>query len=344
MSVAGRQVMADYRRALRHGDIDAAVGAIEPSRVKETLRDELARQHRFWRDATVRQEHERAVTDDVLEIYEHVRHPCSARLFRVVSLLRRQADGGWRLVETRDTPDEQIVAHVPCMDSILRADALRLDEPVDLTVQGPHRGSVLWLDGCLAGLSIAPAREVLRGPLERIAIASKAPRVLTLRMMLVGDRAERCHLLARFALAISTLVEERGPWVHIAPTDRVLHRAQVRDQARAAAGGDADALTGFHVRYQTRAGIACTRGLCLFGLPEVEMSLVHVRRTPGALREMARGMLALGDAPPLGAVVELLGMRFRVRRGRRGPAPGDTYGRWGAIRLSRLDSERPPPA
>jgi hypothetical protein len=333
--------MADYRRALKQGDVEAALSVLDPIRIGRSARAELGRQHRFWRDATIEQECTRVVAADVVEVYERVRHPCSDGIFRVVSLLR-EVEGRFRLIETRDAQDELLLARIPCTDRVIDPVLTRAD--AEVRVERLDRASLAWNDGCVAELTLRPAFEVLKGPLRSIADESAADQVLTLRMLLVPALDARLRQLGRFLDALLDLAQVRGPWIHIAPTERVVHVAQLTDLEAAARSWEAGALCALWVRFQKRGGVAFTRGLSVFALPEVEMSLTTAQESPGALRVVAHQMIEQGQAPELGATLDVGSHVFNVRLGRRGPGPAETYGRWGAVRLSSGKGSLRPPA
>lgn len=117
------------------------------------------------------------------------------------------------------------------------------------------------------------------------------------------------------------------------------------------AGGDLTlALSRLWVHVEKRGSSVRTRGLCHFGLPELETSL-HVWPSQVAAGEVieAAQRLSLMDGDPwvpgarvhLGQDDDFVG-DASVQLGGRGPSLGRTYGRWGSRSLARAVTQPTP--
>lgn len=295
----------------------------------------------FFRKAKFTIEAARLLADDEVEIYEAMSHASLARPMRTVSLVRRRG-GFWRVVTTADAPDEQIKVclllpagprDIPKGSLAGAASALEVEaEPLD--------GGALLVDELLGYQATVHVKDPFEAGIDAtlpevgdLVAASAAIAVVTMIPSTVSR--ERVHDLAWVGSAAACLAEAMKVERLLLPRcDRVLTAQELAEACQENA--DAKRLATAWVHFKVGEGWLGTRGMAHFMKPEIEVKLADFADPQAAARVVATtaGKVLTGglDLAP-GSSVEGDGGRYWVLLGRRGPVPGDTYGRWGAVTL-----------
>lgn len=346
-----------FRAALRRADADEVQAlrwlAPRPPGERDLLSDLAAaegvetavrRLARFWRRADVRLEHVRTIGGLEAEIYERAALPDES--LPILTVVRRiRADGPWRVVCTSAARDERFALWIPSgatgIDDVAwsRRFATRFGAGAELVMDGasgvlgdPERGWLAQVRG-----PFAPGRwpEGLSG----------VEHLIELSALHLPEPRARSAQLVWLVRAATVFLEELGGHAAFLPTEgKLVHREAL---ARAAAGALGPEQT---VRLWARvveAGerMLATTGLRTLGLPEVEASVEPLGdATAEALREVAARLVEAGSTS--GRVGSELVIGHRVLQlvpGRRGPRPGRSYGRWGALSLIERRARPEPP-
>lgn len=317
----------------------------------------------------------RRVSDDELEIYEERFAPGDDRADSVLSLLRRR-NGQFRVVHSGlggadlfsiwlldaphgtdvPMPREALIRAV----QTLPAEITRCDGEL-VCFSDANRGFEARLRRSLLG----DLAESLGAPIPNGYQDNHAVWALSMRPS--TERTERLAQLLWFSRLAGLLdgarmdgssdaVARTGAPPAFAVSSCYLPRCEVvRDlgalrRACEVPGDPTLSLARLWVHVEKRGSIFRTRGLCHFGLPELETSL-HVWPSQVAAGEvldaaqrrsvMDRDPWAPGAVVHLGEDDDFVG-HARVELGNRGPSLGRTYGRWGSRSLSRAVTLAPP--
>ena len=344
------------RTALREGDVGGVISRLETVRSgkeRDLLSDLVVSQgpekavkqlQRFWRHASATVTGERWVHDHEVEIYEDITMPDRETPLHSVTLLRRR-DHRWHVVSTQNAPDLRprlriyCAADVPALDGagFTRQWAAQHGPTAELMF---HEGEGILnhpLEGWVGSV---------RGPVpledQRSEIPSVAAALIEVAVEPSRDAASRGRQLvwiSRVTLEIAAWTNSRT--VHVPAAERFL---DVADFAAALGEGEmpaphriASTWVKLHRREKVAGrGYAATRGMSHFLQPEIEFLQADFSEQP----KIEAISIALASAivsgrlqPTRGSVVRISGARLLLDRGRRGPLPGETYGRYGAVRL-----------
>lgn len=347
------RAVAEHRAALASGDaaivertLDLHTYGAGPrgllSRIAgtESIPAAVHRLAPFFRDAKFTIEAARLLADDEVEIYEAMRHASLPRPMRTVSLVRRRG-GFWRVVTTADAPDEQLKVclllpagprDIPKGSLAGATSALEVEaEPVE--------GGAILVDELLGYQATVHVKDPFDANIDAtlpevadLVAASAAIAVVTMVPSTVAR--ERVHDLSWVGLAAARLAEAMKVERLLLPRcDRVLTAGELAGAC--AEGADAKQLATAWVHFRVGEGWLGTRGMAHFMKPEIEVKLADFNDHEAAARVVATtaGKVLSGrlDLAP-GSSIDADGT-YWVLLGRRGPVPGGTYGRWGAVTL-----------
>lgn len=351
--VAALEAVHRLRLALRRGDSAtvADVRAAVPRRPHERdlltdlidadgLEPAVRRLSRFWSHARVELELVRVVDADEVEVYERAVLPHEQ--LSIVSLVRREAGSRtYRVVCTLEARDERfeawIVGRGDPLDDVAwsRSFAGRFGADAELVMNGDEGVLGHPRAGFLAELS-AP-EECRRWP---EALPGEGSPIRRLKFSLALEAERRRQQLEWALRALDVLADADGASaVYVPAHDKVLPVPGLRRATRDARSPEQRSRLWVAVRLVQ--GHWVTSGLSLFGLPELELEAGALGS--GArplLRSLAASLVRARTLPWRDVLVEQDGMTFSVAPGRRGPRPGRSYGRWGAVRLVPDAGER----
>jgi hypothetical protein len=329
------------------------------------LDDAVRRMRRFWRGAETTIVATRVLAGKELEVYERLelregalslggRAPSAPSVLRMVTLVREH-EGELRVVSTTEAPDPSLRLFVlsddprPVVEPVswMAAALDRFGRAAAFSADGPPsraREAVLahpnetWSARARGPVAWGPLRRRLSQGSSRLPGAASA---IEVSLLPEGEPLERARQLAWAGrIAAGLAVELGAPWIYQPRAEKVVDTDTF---ARVLCGFEADelvdgrGLASAFVRLEDNAGWASTRGLALLGLPEVEVD-VRGFIAPSAARRLVGAVtvgLIEGSVPPEpnGRIVTADGSRVRLALGRRGPAPGRTYGPFGALAL-----------
>lgn len=339
-----------FRDALRRRDIERAQDlrwlAPRPPGERDLLSDLAAAEgiataiqqlSRFWREATVRVEHIRTIGACEAELYERLILPSES--LPIVTLVRREsAAAPWKVVCTNEAYDERFGMWIAVDVDII--------DDVDVTLALPaEHGGQLLMDGDqgVLGHETHPWLAHVRGPFVPDVWPETLPgeggRIVELATALSADsvdrRAQLTWLLASVRAFLTAL---GGDAVYLPSEDRVL----VAGAMEAIVSGVASAKHAFRfwARVESNGVWVHTSGLRLLGSPEVE-AREDVFADPALARRVVQWLAEIlvgdGENPSLGTELLIGDESLLVTVGRRGARMGRSYGRWGALRLERID-------
>lgn len=347
--VEALRAVSELRAALVRGDADAvrpkldlhAYGAGQRGLLstlagRTSVEEAVSRLAPFWRSAEYALSGARVVSPDEVEIYETITAPGRQAELRALTLLRRRG-GHWRQVTTVDAPDEKLVASLICPDDplLLRDEIpdarLRMDEEGATLAQVRHERES-WVAVLRAGAPPDPSdvrdrrlREALDGAGWLVSVALLGAR----------ERQERERQLRWFTSVVATLGTMVGssqaylPWI-----DRLIAPSQL---ALPDGDGSLEALASRWVSVVEFDGWTGTRGMSHLMMSEVEARWIDWPTREAATDIVLRAAAALrsGECALRPRTVESVAdTRCATDFGRRGPALGLTYGRFGAVRLA----------
>ncbi len=339
------RAVAELREALRRGDADAVrpkldlhawgagrrgiLSALAGTRSVEEAVSKLAP---FWRTAEYQMDAARVVSPDEVEVYETIVAPGNEARLRTLTLMRRRG-GHWRQVTSMDAPDEKLVvalicdAEPPALEGALGPDAE--------LVAGPPPRIEHAREPWEAALRAAPPPPLVDVLDRRLREALEgAVRVLSVALLASAEPDERLEQLRWLADAVAKLAPRAGarrlylPWI-----ERVLLPGQLALPKDA----DLDDLAARWVDVIEVDGWTGTRGMSHLQLPEVEARWIDWPSEDVATQIVMRAaedMRDGGQALTPRSDVDVAGTRCRVDYGRRGAAIGQTYGRYGSVRLA----------
>lgn len=343
------------RHALRQADTEAVQAvrwlAPRPPGERDLLSDLAAaegiepavrRLSVFWRRAEVRFERARIVNELEAEIYERLTVPGES--IPIVTLLRRPAPGGpWRVVCTNEAHDERFILWLGAardreLDDIAwtRAYGARFGSGAELLMTdttgvlgSPDHGWLASVRGPFIPLSWPRTLPGEGGALVELA-AALTP--------IAEQRREQIDWLLRAAAVF--LSEGNGAAAYFPAHDKLVMAGALE----AAVAGTLRPDQGIRLwaRVDEIDGHVVTSGLRHLGLTEVEAPS-ELLGDPASTRALVRWLGSKliespSDALALGTELVLGERTFVVVPGRRGPRPGKSYGRWGALRIETADT------
>ncbi|MBX3274301.1 MAG: hypothetical protein KF729_28805 [Sandaracinaceae bacterium] len=337
--------VAELREALRRGDADAVRpkldlhswgagrrGVLSTLAATRSVEEAVAKLAPFWRTAEYRMDAGRVVSPDEVEVYETIVAPGGETDLRTLTLMRRRG-GHWRQVTSMDAPDEKLVAALLCP----RAPVALPEAAGDARIETGGTGSLLRgsREGWVARVrDVAPPDPAdVTDRRLREALGATA-RVISLALLPSRERAARIAQLRWFAGAVAALGEALGaahaylPWI-----ERLMAPAALALPENA----DLDEIAARWVAVVAVDGWTGTRGMSHLMLPEVETRWIDWPDEEVATQIAVRAAEDLRDGEcslEPRTDVEVGGTRCRVDYGRRGAALGQTYGRYGAVRLA----------
>jgi len=346
--VDAMRALAELRAALERGDAEAVEprldlhawgagkrGLLSTLAAKQSVEDAVQQLAPFWQTADYEVQAARVVSPDEVEIYETVSHRNVQAPLQTLTLLRRRG-GHWRHVTTADTPDEKLVATLLCPH-----EPFLTDEPIPDARLERGSGEGRWR-------LVHPEhdwRAALRmGPIPKAKAASDDPELapalarskhmVSVALSPSTDPAVRHAQLVWFANAVAgfgwALDANR---VFVPLCDHLLHR-------RALEVGDEPSVLELAKRYvviRASDGWTGTRGMSHFMQPEIEARTMDWKDEAAAARvvDAAADALLSGEIElTVRTEAEVRGLRCWVDYGRRGRRKGETYGRWGSVRLA----------
>jgi hypothetical protein len=333
--------LALHREALRVGDAASLAGTVARGARRPSERDLLVdliaaegmepaarKMSRFWANARTHTAAVRWISDDEVEVYEQLSLPGGPQELDVVTLLRRIETGDWQVVVTQRAPADVLRVKVlsTSPEPIRDGDVTR-----EFTERYGRTGELILEEDI--GVFGHPGRDW---------VASVTPASDGVEIALVpgADVITRAGQLAWLARVVQILAEHRGADRIFVPAAR---KIVGRETISAVADSDAPtsrallfAWAGLHRNDK----VCYTAGLCSFGLPET-MAAFDEWPDPQTTRKVVGGAArgAVGGALKLiPSAVTLGGYRTIIGPGPRGPTPGATFGRLGAISLRPLRS------
>jgi len=289
---------------------------------------------RFWQSAEYTTSAARVISPDETEVYETIAHPAHAQKLRTVTLLRRRG-GHWRIVTTTDTPDEKLVASLLCpVEPLLLEDALpgaRLDYDGDGKLVRLVNEDLGWQ----AALRLGPV--VNRDSVDNLELGAALADTETLvSVAFLPSRVpkKRRAQLAWFANVVAELAEAvKAPQVFLPWCDRLLETDELHLR------GDVtdETLAARYVHVLTDEEWIGTRGMSHFMLPELEARTMDwpSANSARAIVEQGVEMLVGGGDAWMPRTSQTIGdTKCWIEFGRRGRELGQTYGRWGSLRLA----------
>lgn len=348
-------VVVQLRDALQRGDAEAAQAvrwlAPRPPGERDLLSDLAAaeglepairRLARFWARADVRLERVRVVDPLEAEVYERLGLPGES--LPIATLVRRPAVGApWRVVCTNEAYDERFTLWLGANEA--EVDDVSWSRAFVLRFGG---GAELIMHDEAAGVLGAPEQGWLahvRGPFVPLpwppAMPGEDGGIVELTAALTPSFEDRRGQLDWLLRAAAVFVDELGGQAAYFPThDKLLHWQALE----AAVNGELrpDQALRFWARVEELDGHIHTSGLRQLGLPEVEAP-VTLLGTPASTAALVRWLgtkliESPGDVLTHGTELLLQHRAFAIAPGRRGPKPGRSYGRWGALRILELSS------
>jgi hypothetical protein len=306
------------------------------------LAGELPALSAWWRRAEVLESTARVVLDEqAVEIYQFVRHPDMPVPEWRVSLLRR-TDGTWAVVETRRANDESVLVYLPAaveFDPVRWALEYRRLFGESIVVTGEQ---IQWPNGCRAALRYHAwddsfVRYEYLGS-EVCAALRRKPRILEFSVLLEDNFDYRLDQLVAASRALCVFARLGYPLVYLALANVAEPAADVI-RTLSNPTRDPEKLGAFWVGFHSDAEFAYSRGLSYFALAEVEVPIDPLGRDTAQALCMNTGILLLreggvlrpGDTVGAGATPE-----WRIVRGRRGPTPEETYGRYGSLQFVQV--------
>jgi len=360
-TAAPEQTVLALRHALRDGDADAVRRAVlweaRPPWERDLLIDlvaaegievAVAKLRLFWRNARVRITAVRMTLEGDAEVYEELDAARADGVLHTVTLLRRVGHG-FRVVNTTDATDDTVRVFVVraagdgtlddgafTRDLQIRVGAIAelLMENGEGTLGHPQEGWLARIRGP------HPLSELMPGiaGLPRTRPPATEAWELVLDPRGAGERRRgQVAWLGRVAAELAAF--DGAPWIYM-PAAGKLTSTRVLRAAVGAEGPTARGVAAAWVRLVTKGGWATTRGMCQLQLPEVEIQLEDWAEVNGARRLVGTVAMSLLNGrldQDTHAVVRVGGIRCRVSEGRRGPEPGQSYGRWGAILVVPAD-------
>lgn len=330
-----------HRDALRSGDSSTVDGTLDraarrPSErdllidliAAEGLRTAASKVGRFWRQAVTDVEAVRRVGEHEAEVYERLTLPGGDRSMDVVTLLRRGEDDAWRVVTTQRAPADVLRARLlggrqGALDATRvtqelhtrwgRVAELVMAEDGDGVLGHPDRdwvGAVQGVDGALE-VALVPALDT-------------------------ATRREQMVWLSRCLVAIAQHVGAKQAWM---PHAHKLIGVEQLEEIAEAPSPSSRALIIAWAGMARDAERVYTVGLRAFGLPELVASSRDWNGSPPARKVIAAvARSAVGGATQLvaGRALSVGAVRAVLSDAPRGPAPGSTYGRFGAVLMRPL--------
>ncbi|MCB9596005.1 MAG: hypothetical protein H6719_25010 [Sandaracinaceae bacterium] len=335
------RTIAELREALKRGDADAVRpkldllaygagqrGVLSTLAATRSVEEAVQRLAPFWRTAEYRMDAARVVAPDEVEVYETVIASGASTRLRTLTLLRSRG-GHWRQVTTMDAPDEKLVLALICDDEeapLTLASEEAILEPTKLRHPGEPWEAVV---------RTAPPPEASEVPDRRLREALVgAKRIVSFALLPPTDIAPREAALRWLGDAVAAIGEGVGArQVYLPWNERLLHPEQL------VVGPDAtrDDLAARWVNVIESDGWTGTRGMSHFMLPEVEARWMDWPDEDIATQIVVRAAEDLRDGEcELKARTdqEVAGTRCRADYGRRGAVLGQTYGRYGSVRLA----------
>lgn len=342
------RALAELRAALERGDAEAvrpkldlhAYGAgkrglLSTLAAEKSVEDAVQQLGPFWQTADYEVKAARVVSPDEVEIYETVSHRNIKQPLQTLTLLRRRG-GHWRHVTTADTPDEKLVATLLCPN-----EPFLTDEPIpDARLErGSSEGRWRLVHpehDWRAALRMGPTpnRRIVSDDPEMAPALARSNHMVSVAISPSTDPAVRFAQLVWFANAVAgfgwALDADR---VYLPLCDHLLHR-------RALEVGDEPTVLELAKRYvvvRASRGWVGTRGLSHLMQPEIEARTMDWKDEAAATRVVdatADALLAGEIELEVRTELEVRGLRCWVDYGRRGRRHGETYGRWGSVRLA----------
>ena len=332
--------LARHRDALREGDAQAvegtlARGARRPSE-RDLLIDLIAAEGaapaakklaRFWQKAQTEPVCVRVISPDEAEVYERLALPGAAQELDMVTLLRRDDEGGFRVVVTQRAPADvlraKILSNEAAFDdvAVTRDFTSRYGRTGELILDDEHGGvfghpvqewvaSVATVQGGI-DVALVPGPE----PLTRSAQLAWLARV-------VNVLARHVHA-PRVAVPAAAKIVGIEAFAAVADTDAISSRALLI------------AWAGLH----RNANVCYTSGLGSFGLPEASAEFADWGGDESTTRKVVAAAARAGVGGSLKlqhSAVTVGGYRVLIEPGPRGPTPGRTFGRLGSVSLRPL--------
>jgi hypothetical protein len=352
---AAAETVNAFRTALRSANLDAVQSfrwlAPRPPGERDLLSDLAAAEgverairklSRFWRKAAVRIERVRAVDALESEVYERVSLPGEA--LPIVTLLRRTTpEAPWRVVCTNEAHDERFAIW-------LTSESDNIDDVAWSFLFGERYGggAELIMDG-ETGVLGDPANGWLshvRGPIVPRAWPDTLPgeggRIVELKTALTPTAEDRwAQLIWILQTSAVFLAHGGGPAAYL-PTHQKVVLARAIDHA-ASGRLTAEQTARFWARVETVDKHVVTSGMRQLALPEIEAPIELGDITPKLVGWLAAMLVEDGTLASHGTELALGDTSFVLGPARRGSRRGKSYGRWGAIRIARIDpSEKRP--
>jgi len=346
--VDAMRALAELRAALERGDAEAvrpkldlhAYGAgkrglLSTLAAKKSVEDAVQQLGPFWQTADYEVLAARVISHDEVEIYETVSHRNVSQPLQTLTLLRRRG-GHWRHVTTADTPDEKLVATLLCPHEPFLS-----DEPIPEARLERGTSEGRWrlvhpAHDWRAALRMGPTPEskIESDDPELAPALARSKHMVSVALSVSTDAEVRLAQLSWFANAVGgfgwALDADR---VYIPLCDHLQHR-------RAFEVGDDATVLDLAKRYvvvRAADGWTGTRGMSHFMQPEIEARGMDWKDEAAATRvvEAAAEALLAGEIElRVRDEIEVRGLRCWVDYGRRGRREGETYGRWGSVRLA----------
>lgn len=338
------------REALRGAD-GGAVGTLRSSRPRrpserdllsdlmdaEGVEEAARKLSRFWSKAEAEVEAVRWVDTEEAEVYERV--GVGSQVLQTVSVVRREQQG-WRVAFTHETRDERLRVWVPARHGTIddsawtRVFTERHGEAAQLVVDGP--GGVLGHPerGWLAELT---------GPFEPSewpeGLPGEGHALLQFELALSSEPEARIKQLQWALRIIDTFLDLQAGVAAYMPRDGKLLPAQAVRRA-VTEGLSPDQVARMWVSIRQEGRFFVTSGMRLLAMPELELergALGDEESERRLLRDVATRIVKAGTRPQVNARLDAQTRTFELVRGRRGPVAGQTYGRWGALRVVEVD-------
>jgi len=339
------EAVVAFRDAIRSSDVTTAQAlrwlAPRPPGERDLLSDMAAaegikpaieRLSGFWDHAVVLPERVRPIDGLEAEVYERLSLPSES--LPIVTVVRRiRRSDPWKIVCTNEAYDERLVLLMPVDVDELDDAALMDSLPEDTQLLMDGREGVLAHDRWLVHV---------RGPIAPDTWPETLPgetgRVVEFAAALAPDPADRRDQLRWLLRSAATLLPEvGGSALYLRREKRVLMPAAI--EAIAQRRATPQQALQFWARINASDGFVHTDGLRLLGLPEIEMedsALSDPALAHALVQWLAGKCVKAEDTPALGTEVSVGEASLVVLAGRRGPRRGRSYGRCGAIRLTRL--------
>jgi hypothetical protein len=355
---AAHHVAEDYLRAIATGDERAASDLLYRSPLEDhalmqtaspeqratvvgvTWQDRadrlgqgFAQSSQFWSRVNLMESAVRVVTPgQVAEVYFLIKHPDLLELEWRCLVLRSETDG-WRVDQEQRTTSDQLIAYLPACPSLFGPGwepTYRKRFGHEVQIRTPSELIEPQRVFLKQHPEVAAFREYSHLSEATQAALLSHDSVVEVSLLLEFDIETRLQQIRDFGHVLCTFAELGAPAIYL-PAANAMLESQDALRLLSAPAAAPDELGAFWVAFHEDSGLAYSRGMGQFRMPEIEVPSEGDDSAFDRCVNMATYSLQTMKRLKPGDTIAMGDEQLLVRHGRRGPSDVETYGLHGSV-------------